>query len=90
MKSKLLLKLFSKKFKVGYFLFAGFTPEYDRCYVSYGRTGPEIWKKAGARAANINIIELAKMDLDTFKGTLSVETNNGKEKVIVHTDKIGL
>ena len=80
------MKFVCKNPKDGYFLFAGFTPEYDRCYVSYGRLGGDVWKKAGAAYANIDMLKLESSNLDTFFGDLKV--NN--DKVVVHTDKLGI
>lgn len=80
------IKYVCKNPKDGYFLFAGFTPEYDRCYVSYGRTGGDIWNKAGAAYATIDIHKLANSNLDTFYGELKVD----KDKVVVYTDKLSV
>lgn len=82
------MRFVCKNPKVGYFLFAGFTPDYDRCYISYGRTDVDIWKKAGRGFANIDMMKLAKADVETFSGSLSIDKK--AEKVIVHTDKIGI
>jgi hypothetical protein len=80
------IKYVCKNPKEGYFLFAGFTPEYDRCYVSYGRTSGDIWNKAGAAYANIDMHKLANSNLDTFFGELKID----KDKVVVYTDKLGI
>jgi len=80
------IKYVCKNPKDGYFLFAAFTPEYDRCYVSYGRTSGDIWNKAGAAYANIDMQKLANSNLDTFFGELKLD----KDKVVVYTDKLGI
>jgi hypothetical protein len=80
------IKYVCKNPKDGYFLFAGFTPEYDRCYVSYGRTSGDIWNKAGAAYATIDMNKLASSNLDTFFGELKID----KDRVVVYTDKLGI
>ena len=80
------MKFVCKNPKVGYMLFAGFSPEYDRCYVSYGRTDGSLWKKAGSAFANIDMFKLKEAKLDTFFGGLSIE----KDKVIVNSDKLSI
>jgi hypothetical protein len=80
------IKYVCKNPKDGYFLFAAFTPEYDRCYVSYGKTSGDIWNKAGAAYANIDMHKLVNSNLDTFFGQLKIE----KDKVVVYTDKLGI
>lgn len=80
------MKFVCKNPKDGYFLFAGFTSEYDRCYVSYGRVGGDVWKKAGAAYANIDMCKLESYHLDTFFGDLKVDN----DKVVVYTDKLGI
>ena len=80
------MKFVCKNPKAGYMLFAGFSPEYDRCYVSYGRTDGSLWKKAGAAYANIDMFKLKEAKLDTFFGELSIE----KDKVIVNSDKLSI
>lgn len=80
------IKYVCKNPKDGYFLFAGFTPEYDRCYVSYGRTGGDIWNKAGAAYANVDMHKLASYNLDTFFGELKID----KDRVVVYTDRLGV
>jgi hypothetical protein len=80
------IKYVCKNPKDGYFLFAAFTSEYDRCYVSYGRTSGDIWNKAGAAYANIDMQKLFDCNLDTFFGELKIE----KDKVVVYTDKLGI
>jgi hypothetical protein len=67
------IKYVCKNPKDGYFLFAAFTSEYDRCYVSYGRTSGDIWNKAGAAYANIDMQKLFDCNLDTFFGELKIE-----------------
>jgi hypothetical protein len=80
------MKFVCKNPKDGYFIFAGFTPEYDRCYVSYGRVGIDVWKKAGSAYANIDMYKLKSYNLDTFFGDLKID----KDRVVVHTDKLGI
>jgi hypothetical protein len=80
------IKYVCKNPKDGYFLFAGFTPEYDRCYVSYGRTSGDIWNKAGAAYATVDMHKLASSNLDTFFGELKID----KDRVVVYTDKLGI
>jgi len=80
------MKFVCKNPKAGYMLFAGFSPEYDRCYVSYGRTDGSLWKKAGAAYANIDMVKLMESNLDTFFGDLKLE----KDKVIVNSDKLSI
>jgi hypothetical protein len=80
------MKFVCKNPKDGFFLFAGFTPEYNRCYVSYGRVGGDVWKKAGAAYANIDMCKLESYNLDTFFGDLKVDN----DKVVVYTDKLGI
>lgn len=78
------MKFVCKNPKHGYFLFAGFTPDYDRCYVGFGLTDEGIWKKAGSSYASIDMEKLCNSNLDTFFGELKLD----KDKVVVHTDKL--
>ena len=80
------MKFVCKNPKQGYFLFAGFTDDYSRCYVSYGLAGENIWKKAGSSYANVDMFALADTKLDTFFGELKIE----KDKVVAHTDKLSV
>ena len=80
------MKFVCKNPKAGFMLFAGFSPEYDRCYVSYGKTDASLWKKAGAAYANIDMFKLMESNLDTFFGDLKIE----KGKVIVNSDKLSI
>jgi len=80
------VKFVCKNPKDGFFLFAGFTSTYDRCYVSYGRVGGDVWKKAGAAYANIDMVKLQSYNLDTFFGDLKLD----KDRVVVYTDKLGI
>jgi hypothetical protein len=74
--------------KIGYFAFAAFSPDYDRCYVAYGMTDEKVWKKAGRAFANIDLEELAKADLDTYYGKLQVDKSQKKTKVNCYSDKL--
>ena len=74
--------------KVGYFMFAAFSPDYDRCYVAYGMTDEKVWKKAGRAFANVDLEELAKANLDTYYGQLQVDKSQKKTKVNCYSDKL--
>tara|TARA_A100001011_G_scaffold135752_1_gene143158 strand:+ start:878 stop:2083 length:1206 start_codon:yes stop_codon:yes gene_type:complete len=76
--------------KIGYFMFAGFSPDYDRVYVAYGQTDEKVWNKAGRAFANVNLEELAKAGLDTYYGSLQIDKSQNKTKVNCYSDKLGL
>jgi len=77
--------------KIGYFIFVGFSPDYDRCYVAYGQTDEKVWNKAGRAFANVNLEELAKSKgLSTYYGSLQIDKTQKKTKVNCFSDKIGL
>ena len=76
--------------KIGYFMFAGFSPDYDRAYVAYGMTDEKIWNRAGRAFANVNLEELAKAGLDTYYGSLQIDKSQKKTKVNCYSDKLGL
>ena len=84
------LKFVCKNPKIGYFMFAGFSPDYDRAYVAYGMTDEKIWNRAGRAFANVNLEELAKAGLDTYYGSLQIDKSQKKTKVNCYSDKLGL